>query len=155
MNYNKKIKRCLDEDTIPGRSYLTEEQWADTALCSDTEIEKVICAANARANKEQDKMKDGEPRLIWRKGVNREVLAPVSTVCKTSPNTSVIKKPNRQEVGVRNSDIAKFGTKAERDTDLGQYIERRPKKIYEKTVEQKIKKHRRDLVRKNTGDIKE
>ena len=66
----------------------------------------------------------------------------------------VIKEPNRQEVRVQNSDIAKFGTKAERDMDLGQYIERRPKKIYEKTVKQKIIKHRRDLVRKNTGDKK-
>ena len=83
-----------------------------------------------------------------------ELLAPDSTVCKKSPTTSVIKEPNRQEVRVRNSDIAKFGTKAELDTNLGQYIESRPKKIYEKTVEQKIKKHRRHLVRKNTGDKK-
>ena len=53
-----------EEHTIPGSSYLTEEQWADTALCSDTEIEKVICAVNNRAQKEQEKMKDGESRLI-------------------------------------------------------------------------------------------
>ena len=59
-NYNKIIKHYLDEDTVPGRSYLTEEQWSDTALCSDTETEKVICAANLRAKKEEDKMKDGE-----------------------------------------------------------------------------------------------
>ena len=83
-----------------------------------------------------------------------EVLAPGSTVCKVSPTTSVIKEPNRQEVRVRNSDIAKFGTKAERELDLGQYIERRPKKIHEKTIEQKIIKHKRDLVRKNLGDKK-
>ena len=84
-----------------------------------------------------------------------EVLAPGSTVCKVSPTTSVIKEPNRQKVRVRNSDIAKFGTKTERDTELTQYIERRPKKIYEKkTIEQKINKHRRDLIRKNTGDKK-
>ena len=75
-----------------------------------------------------------------------EVFAPGSTVCKISPTTSVIKEPNRQKVRVR--------TKAQRDTDLGQYIERRLKKIYEKTIEQKIKKHRKDLVRKNTGDKK-
>ena len=81
-----------------------------------------------------------------------EVLAPGSTVCKVSPTTRVINEPNRQEVRVRNSDIAKFGTKAERDTELTQYIERRPKKIYEKTIEQKINKHRRDL--KNTGHKK-
>ena len=83
-----------------------------------------------------------------------EVLAPGSTVCKVSPTTSVIKEPNRQEIRVRNSDIAKFGTRAQRDADLTQYIERRPKKILEKTVEQKINKHRRDLIRKNIGDKK-
>ena len=44
-----------DEDKIPGRSYLTEEQWADTALCSDTEIEKVICAASSRATRNSKK----------------------------------------------------------------------------------------------------
>ena len=81
-------------------------------------------------------------------------LAPGSTVCKVNPTTSVIKEPNRQEVQVQNWDIAKFGTKAERDTELTQYIERRPKKIYEKTIEQKINKHRRDLIGKNTGDKK-
>ena len=141
MNYNKIIQHYLDEDTIPGRSYLTEEQWADTALCSDTEIEKLICAANNREQKEQEKMKDDESRLIWSEGVARpipcsersvqvkvarknhesqrqkkkldglyEVLAPGSTVGKISPTTSVIKEPKRQEVRVRNSDIAKFGT---------------------------------------------
>ena len=83
-----------------------------------------------------------------------EVLAPGSTVCKVSPTTSVIEEPNRKEVRVRNSDIAKFGTRAERDTDLTQYIERRPKKISEKTFEQKIHKHKGDLIRKNTGDKK-
>ena len=81
-----------------------------------------------------------------------EVLAPGSTVCKVNPMTSVIKEPNRPEVRVRNSDIAKFGTKAERDSELTQYVERRPKKIPEKTIEQKINKHRRDLIRKNTGE---
>ena len=46
LNYNAIINYYLDEDTIPGRSYLTDEEWADTALCSDTEIERVICAAS-------------------------------------------------------------------------------------------------------------
>ena len=55
---------------------------------------------------------------------------------------------------VRNSHIARLGTRAERDTDLTQYIERRPKKISEKTNEQKIHKHKRDLIRKSTGDKK-
>ena len=77
-----------------------------------------------------------------------EVLAPGSTVCKISPTTSVIKEIYKQEVRVRNSDIAKFGTRAERETELAQYIERRPKKINEKTLEQKIQQHKRDLFRK-------
>ena len=33
-------------------------------------------------------------------------------------------------------------------------MERRPKKIYEKTLEQKITNHRKDLVRKNLGSKK-
>ena len=185
LNYNAIINYYLDEDTIPGRSYLTEEQWADTALCSDTEIERVICAASTLARTEQEKRNDGEERFISSDAVCRpipcsersvqvnlarklhdnqrqkknldglyEVLAPGSTVCKVSPTTSVIKEPHKQEVRVRNSDIAKFGTRAERETELTQYIERRPKKINEKTLEQKIQKHKRDIIRKNTGDKK-
>ena len=83
-----------------------------------------------------------------------EVLAPGSTVCKISPTTSVIKEPYKQEVRVRNSDIATFGTRAERETELAQYIERRPKKINKKTLEQKVQQHKRDLFRKNTGEKK-
>ena len=51
LNNTNIIKHYLDEDTIPGRVYLMEEQGADTALCSDTEFEEVICAANARERK--------------------------------------------------------------------------------------------------------
>ena len=75
-----------------------------------------------------------------------EVLAPCSTVGKISPTTNVIKEPNRQEVRVRNSDIAKIGTKNERNTELSQHMERRLKKISGKTLEQKITNHRRDLI---------
>ena len=185
LNYNAIINYYLDEDTIPGRSYLTEEQWADTALCSDTEIERVICAASTLTRTEQEKRNDGEERFISSDAVCRpipcsecsvqvklarklhenqrqkknldglyEVLAPGSTVCKVSPTTSAIKEPHKQKVRVRNSDIAKFGTRAQRETELTQYIERRPKKINEKTLEQKLQKHKRDLIRKNTGDKK-
>ena len=40
-----------------------------------------------------------------------EVLAPGSVVQKTDQNTSVIREPGKMEVTVRNSDIAKFGTR--------------------------------------------
>ena len=75
-------------------------------------------------------------------------------MCNISPTTSVIKEPYKQEVRVRNSDIAKFGTRAEREMELAQYIERRPQKINEKTLEQKIQQHKRNLFRKNTGEKK-
>ena len=60
LNYNAIINYYLDEDTILGRSYLTDEQWADTTLCSDKEIERVICAASTRARTEQEKRNDGK-----------------------------------------------------------------------------------------------
>ena len=52
---------------------MTEEQWADTALCSDTEIERVKCAAGAPARAEQEKRKDGEERFLNSKGVSRPI----------------------------------------------------------------------------------
>ena len=73
LNYNAIIKYSLDEVTIPGRSYLSEEQWADTALCSDTEIERAICAASAKARAEQDKRNDGEQRLMKSVGISRSI----------------------------------------------------------------------------------
>ena len=73
LNYNAIIEYYLDEDTIPGQSYLSEEQWADTALCSDTEIECVICAASSRARAEQEKRNDGEKRLIKSEGIFRSI----------------------------------------------------------------------------------
>ena len=80
LNYNAIIKYYLDEDTIPGRSYLSEEQWADTALCSDTEIERVICAASAKARAEQDKRNDGEQRLIKSEGISRSIPCSERTI---------------------------------------------------------------------------
>ena len=42
-------------------------------MCSDIEIEKVIGAANTRANEEQEKMKDGESRLMRSEGIARPI----------------------------------------------------------------------------------
>ena len=55
-----------------------------------------------------------------------KTLAPGSTVERTSDTTTVIKEPGVLEVRVRNSDIAKFGTRAEPSTDIWQYAQRRP-----------------------------
>ena len=47
-----------------------------------------------------------------------EVLAPVSVFQKTDQYTSVTCEPGKVEVTVRNSDIAKFGTRENRKTKL-------------------------------------
>ena len=123
--------------------FLNSEGVSRPIPCSERSVQ-VKLARKLHESQRQKKNRDG----LY------EVLAPGSTVCKVSPTTGVIKEPHKQEVRVRNSDIAKFGTRAERDTDLAQNIERRPKKITEQTIEHKIYKHKRDLIRKNTGDKK-
>ena len=82
-----------------------------------------------------------------------ETLAPGSTVVRTSDTTTVIKEPGVPEVSVRNSNIAKFGTRAERNTEFWQYAQRRPLP-YEKTMEEKIAQHTKDLKKKYRGKIK-
>ena len=71
LNYSNIIKYYLDEDTIPGRMCLKDEQWANTGMCTDVEFKRVVCAANARALKEQQKLKDEEIRLMWSQGISR------------------------------------------------------------------------------------
>ena len=74
-----------------------------------------------------------------------EVLKPGSFVTKLSPTTTIINELGRSPVKViRDSDPAKFGTKAERSTNLWVYAQRRPAP-YEKTTEFKIAKHSNDL----------
>ena len=121
------------------------EGQARPMLCSERSVQVKI-ARKIHESQRQKKNLDG----FYEVGS----IASGSTVGKISPTTSVIKEPNRQEVRVRNSDIAEFGTKNERDTELGQYIELRPKKISEKTLEQKTTNHRRDLIRKALGSKK-
>ena len=76
-----------------------------------------------------------------------ETLAPGSTVVRTSDTTTVIKEPGVPEVCVRNSDIAKFGTRAERNTGLWEYAKRCPLP-YEKYTEEKISQHTKELKKK-------
>ena len=82
-----------------------------------------------------------------------EVLQPGSFVTKSSPTTTIINEPGRSPVKVRDSDLAKFGTKAERSTNLWTYAQRRPAP-YEQTTETKIAKHGNDLKNQKRGEIK-
>ena len=83
-----------------------------------------------------------------------EVFSPGSTVGKVSPTTCVIQVANRPEVRFQSSEIAKFGMQNERDADLAQYIDRRPKEFPVKNLEQKIINHKKDLLRKDLGSKK-
>ena len=82
-----------------------------------------------------------------------DTLAPGSTVVRTSPTTTVIKEPGVPEVKVRNSDIAKTGTKDEPKTELRQYTQRRPLP-YDKTTEEKVAFHSKELKKKYRDNIK-
>ena len=82
-----------------------------------------------------------------------EELKPGSFFTKLSTTTTIINEPGRSPVKVRDSDLAKFGTKAERSTNLWVYAQRRPAP-YEKTTEFKIAKHSNDLKKQKRGEIK-
>ena len=69
LNYTEIVRYYLDEDTILGRSYLTDLQWVDAEMCSEAEIERVNFAANVRVDEEKQKMKYEENSLMWSEGI--------------------------------------------------------------------------------------
>ena len=74
-------------------------------------------------------------------------MARKTVVKKTDQYNSVIQKPGKLDVTVRNSDIAKLGTGKERKTKLQNYIERRGLRLLEKSTEAKILSHRKEFTR--------
>ena len=66
--------------------------------------------------------------------------------------TSVIKEPGKRDVTIRNSDLAKFGTKAERRTELQMYANRRPKIPSGKITEDLINQHAKEARKKLEGN---
>ena len=169
LSYENILHHYLDADTVPVEDYLDENGWV-TGGRSDILIEEAMQKAqvdegplyNGDHNKAisrfimHPKLNNPIPRTeqsldlkLARKVTKRskrdlrglwETLAPGSRVVRTSDTTTVIKEPGVPEVCVRNSDIAKFGTHAERNTDLWEYAKRRPLP-YEKTTEEKISQH--------------
>ena len=166
LSYENILHHYLDADTVPVEDYLDENGWV-TGDRSDILIEEAMQKAQVDAGRRYNgdhnksisrfivhpKLNNPIPRTeqsldlkLARKVTKRskrdlrglwETLAPGSTVVRTSDTTTVIKEPGVPEVCVRNSDIAKFGTSAERNTDLWEYAKRRPLP-YEKTTEEKI-----------------
>ena len=80
-----------------------------------------------------------------------EVLAPGSLVVKTDNFTSVIKEPGKRDVTIRNSDLAKFGSKTERQCELQLYANRRPKTPTGKVTEDLISHHAKETRKKLEG----
>ena len=182
LSYENILHHYLDADIVPVEDYLDENGWV-TGDRSDILIDEAMQRAQVDAgrcyngdhNKSvsrfilHPKLNNPIPRTeqsldlkLARKVTKRskrdlcglwETLAPGSTVVRTSNTTTVIKEPGVPEVSVRNSDIAKFGTRAERNTDLWEYAKRRPLP-YEKTTEEKIAQHTKELKKKFRGEIK-
>ena len=82
-----------------------------------------------------------------------EVLAPGCSVVKTDIYTSVIKEPGKRDVTIRNSDLAKFGTKAERQNELKCILIGGPKYPPGKT-EDLINQHAKAARKKLEGNKK-
>ena len=74
-----------------------------------------------------------------------------SSVVKTANFTSVIEEPGTKDVTIRNSDLAKFGTKAKRQTELQLYVNRRPKTPTGKITENLISHHAKESRKKLEG----
>ena len=172
LSYENILYHYLDADTVPVEDYLDDNGWV-TGDRSDILIEEAMQRAQVDAGRRYNgehnksvsrfilhpKLNKPIPRSeksldlkLARKVTKRskrdlrglwETLAPGSTVVRTSDKTTVMKEPGVPEVSVRNSDIAKFGTRAERNTELWQYAQRRPLP-YDKTTEEKIAQHTKD-----------
>ena len=63
-------------------------------------------------------------------------------------------EPGKVDVTVRNSDIAKFGTRDERKTKLMEYVNCRGPRIHDKSTEAKIFSHIKESIRIQKGDRK-
>ena len=181
LSYESILHHYLDADTVPVEDYLDNNEWVSGSrsdIFIEEAMQKVQVDAGRRYNGEHNKLVSRfilHPKLnnlipwseklldlkLARKLTKRskrdlrglwETLAPGSNVERTSDTTTVIKEPGVHEVRVRNSDIAKVGTRAERNTDIWQYAQLRPLP-HEKTTEEKVSQHMRDLKKKYRGEI--
>ena len=181
LSYENILHHYLDADTVTVEDYLDENGWVNGDRIDqliEEAMQKAQVDAGGRYNGDTNKLvsrfimhlklnnpiprseKSLEIKLARKvsKSFKRdlrglwETLAPDSTVVRTSDMTTVIREPGVPEVSVRNSDIAQFGTRAERNTELWQYAQRRPLP-YEKTTGEKISQHTEDLKKKYRGEI--
>ena len=183
LNYEKILNHYLDEETVTPNELLPEEHWGNSRSDDEIERNmcKATKDATTRERLATDnesrflrttkahrllplKEHAVQLSLARKKHLHKrskknleglyEVLAPGSVVKKTDQYTSVIREPGKMEVTVRNSDIAKFGTREERKTKLTECINRRGPRTHEKTTEAKIHSHIKESTRIQKGDRK-
>ena len=163
LSYEKNLNHYLDEETVTPNELLPEDHWCNSRSDDEIERNmcKASKDATTRERLATDNesrflrttkahrplpLKEHAVQLniARKKHLHKrskknldglyEVLAPGSVVQKTDQYTSVIREPGKMEVTVRNSDIAKIGTREERKTKLTEYINRRGPRTHEKTT---------------------
>ena len=177
------LNKHLDMEAVHWDELISDEQW-DKEPRGDIEFEKrdqLSKDARKCCNEDPDKKSCMipypnvgllEPRteasltleLVKKKSKSKrskknldrlyEVLSAGSSLMKSNEQTSTIKEPGGRKVTIRNSDLAKFGTKTERQTDLKCYARHRPKEPTGKTTEELISRHAKDAKRKTEGGKK-
>ena len=184
LTYKNILNKYLDLETVRWDQLITDENWNnDERSDIEMEVNKDKLGKEAMKRQKDDPNKEsrlishpdvGQPiprtesslevKLAKKRPRTKrskksldglyDVLAPGSSVIKTNENTSVIKEPGKREVTIRNSDLAKFGTKAEGNTDLQIYANRRPKLPTGKTTEELIHHHAKESRKKLEGGKK-
>ena len=178
LTYKRLLNKYLDMEIVRWEELISEEKWdletrSDTELEQNKDRQSKDAARRKNADPDKEskiiphpdfgvavprtetslsvKLAKKKPRTKRsKKGLDGlyEVLAPGSSVVKTVAYTSVIKEPGMREVTIRNSDLAKFGREAERQTDLQIYANRRPKVPSGKITEDLINQHAREARKK-------
>ena len=148
LTYKRNLNKYLDLETVRWDELILEENWdvearSDTEIEHNRDKLSKDAARRRNADPEKESRMISHPevglpvprtetalavKLAKKKPKTKrskksldglyEVLAPGSSVVKTDTYTSNIKEPGKRDVTIRNSDLAKFGTKAERQTEL-------------------------------------
>ena len=181
LTYKNILNKYLDLETVRWDELIADENWNnDGRSDTEIETNKDRLSKDAIKRKNEDPNKESriiphpdvgqsvprteaslEVKLAKKRPRTKrsnksleglyDVLAPGSSVVKTDTFTSVIKEPGKRDVTIRNSDLAQFGTKAECQTELQVYANRRPKIPTAKTTEELISHHAKELRKKLEG----
>ena len=147
LTYKNILNKYLDLETVRWEELIADENWNNEERSdTEIEMNKNRLSKDATKRKNDDPNKESrviphpevgqsvsqteaslEVKLAKKRPRTKrskksldglyDVLAPGFSVVKTITFTSVIKEPGKRDVTIRNSDLAKFGTKAERQTE--------------------------------------